>query len=104
MSGTAWRWQLLGRHGEIRNYGTTTLWGDLDEQVTLAQRWAAERMCAELWRVEPRWELLAGWRVRVWSGPHEVVAEAEEWLSVLRVGPLARPRDRVELLTRPGKR
>ncbi|WP_328344758.1 hypothetical protein [Micromonospora sp. NBC_00421] len=96
-----WGWQLLGRSGEIRTYGTVHLWGDLDEQHEQAHRWAADRMCAELWRVEPRWERLSGWRVRVWSGQREAVAEAEEWLAVLRAGPLARVRDRVELLSRP---
>ncbi|MEU7978272.1 hypothetical protein AB0B63_07040 [Micromonospora sp. NPDC049081] len=101
MTSTVWQWRLLDGRGEAESFGTVHLWGDTYEQQQAAERWAADRMCVELWRVEPDWERLSGWRVRVWCGQTEVMAAAEEWLSVLRVGPLARVRDREELLTRP---
>lgn len=104
MTGQVWQWRLLDGRGEAHAFGTVHLWGDTVEQQQAAERWAADRMCVELWRVEPDWERLSGWRVRVWCGQTEVVAAAEEWLSVLRVGPLARARDRVELLARQGGR
>jgi len=106
VSGELWSWQLLGRSGEIRDFGTIPMWGTPDEQRRLAGRWAADKMAVMLHDAEPRWERLAGWRVRVWSDVHsvEVWSDAEEWLSVLRAGPLARPADRVGLLSRPGSR
>lgn len=97
-----WRWQILGRHHEIRDTGTTRLWGDPDEQRALADRWATDRMALLLWHAEPRWERLAGWRVRVWSTEHdhEAVADADDWLRLLPGGVLARMRDRLDLLPR----
>lgn len=102
MTGSVWRWQILGRHHEIRDTGTIQSWGDRDEQCRLADRWATDRMALLLWDAEPRWEKLTGWRVRVWSVEHgyETVADAEEWLRPLREGALARMRDRLELLPR----
>lgn len=102
MTAETWRWQVLDRSGEIQSYGVVDMWGDLAEQQHLAQRWAADKMSLLLYDAEPRWERLAGWRVRVFSDHHqcEAVSEAEEWLAVLRVGPLARMSDRVELLPR----
>lgn len=102
MSVRTWRWQMLDRRGEVHTYGTVDLWGDPDEQQRTAGRWAADKMALALWQVEPQWERLSGWRVRVWCDSSEVHADAEEWLAQLRGGPLARMRDRVELLTRPG--
>ncbi|MFD6565417.1 hypothetical protein [Micromonospora profundi] len=107
MSGAAWSWQVLDGRGEIQSFGTLDMWGTPDEQHRLAGRWAADKMAVLLYDTEPRrWERLAGWRVRVWSDAHgvEAVADAEEWLSVLRVGPLARPADRAVLLSRSGVR
>lgn len=106
MTADVWRWQVLGRSGEIQSYGTVDIWGDVAEQQHLAERWAADKMALLLYDVEPRWERLAGWRVRVFSDRHqcEAASEAEEWLTVLRGGPLARMADRVELLPRVGAR
>ncbi|MEV1315401.1 hypothetical protein AB0J14_04870 [Micromonospora arborensis] len=106
MSANVWRWQVLDRRDEIQTFGTVDMWGTPAEQHDLAQRWAADKMALMLYDAEPRWERLAGWRVRVWSDRHglEAISEAEEWLSVLRAGPLARMSDRVELLPRVGVR
>jgi hypothetical protein len=101
-----WSWQVLDGRDEIQTFGTVDMWGTPGEQQRLARRWAAVKMALMLYDVEPRWERLAGWRVRVWSDVHgvEVVSEAEEWLSVLRGGLLARMSDRVELLPRAAGR
>lgn len=106
MTAEVWRWQVLDRRGEIQTFGTIDIWGSPDEQQHLAQRWAADKMALMLYDAEPRWERLSGWRVRVFSDRHgaEAEAEAEEWLAVLREGPLARMADRVELLPRVGAR
>ncbi|WP_433460674.1 hypothetical protein [Micromonospora sp. CA-248212] len=106
MTAVAWSWQVLDGRGEVQTFGTVDMWGTVDEQRRLAGRWAADKMALLLYDVEPRWERLTGWRVRVWSDVHraEVVSEAEEWLSVLRGGPLARMSDRVELLPRAAGR
>ncbi|MDG4792034.1 hypothetical protein O7626_40170 [Micromonospora sp. WMMD1102] len=72
--------------------------GAPQEQHEWAERFAAEKMALLFWDVEPDWERLAGWRVRVWCGDVEVVSCADEFLRTLRSGPLARKRDRVELL------
>jgi len=95
---TVWRWEVRDRRDEKRVFGSTTFRGSLEEQWAAAERLAAERMALLMWQVErqsvrrrraPEWERLAGWRVRVWS-PHGDVSElADDWLAVVRAGPLA---------------
>jgi hypothetical protein len=80
------------------------MWGLPEQQVELAKRWADDRFALLLFDVEPDYERLVGWRVRVWHGEREAVSCAEEWMETLRAGPLARKRDRVDLLPRRGRR
>jgi hypothetical protein len=80
------------------------MWGLPEQQDEMADRYAAEKFALMLLDVEPDYERLVGWRVRVWHEGREAVSCAEEWMETLRGGPLARKRDRLDLLPRRGRR
>ena len=87
-----------------------TFEGPPEKQCEAAERLAAERMALLIWDVErrsvrrrraPEWELLAGWRVRVWSPHGDVSEHADDWLAVVRAGPLANRAARANFFAPP---